>query len=365
MNISEAISKYGGEDEAYKLKLKTHIRNGMGYSNYMSRIGAETQAPESLGDVKGLSPAGIKARIASRFGDQNRRISSLQGMAGDIDTTAGSLASAQVAREKAAATTNPFGFKEGDWLDEQIKQFITDRPKNAQGQPMTAEEFKQQLLGKQAMFAENPQGEGDMFQPGYTPEMIEQRMEERIPKDYSEKSSYYQALAAGSTKAEAEEVQDLTDYSQGKMSDGRKKIYEILNPSAAARAEEDVKFGQVREEVVQKDEEGRPKYKLQDLISRHPELSPEEVKRATYSFYRDEVQGDIETLMSDVQDKVIVSDNFKNAYINGVEKKKGLDAVKSMPEFVAMKEYLSTYYGEAIKPEEVERMMSLYILSKI
>src|SRR3990167_9055120 len=100
--IDQMIGRYGGADEAYKLKLRTNIRNMFGYSNYMSKFGQETASPASIGDVSGLSPAGVNARIQSRFGTQDQNINALQGAAGAIDTAAGSIADRLAAKSRAA-----------------------------------------------------------------------------------------------------------------------------------------------------------------------------------------------------------------------------------------------------------------------
>jgi len=245
--LSQMIEKYGGEDEAYKLKLKENIRGAFGYSNYVNKANAAAGKPLSLNLKGNITPGGIKSLVGGAINMQEQEVSAYDKMAGAIDTQAGSLASAQAAREKAAAAKakEELGrFKPEDWLDRQIYDFQANRPKKEDGKEMTSEEFKQQLEG-QLM------GEGDLkdvlFQKGISFEMIDQRLKERLPEDFNERRAFYQAKLVGATNAEAEYLQKYDNYVNNKMSDGDKWVYERLDPTAAGRAKVEIKNKEMAE----------------------------------------------------------------------------------------------------------------------
>jgi len=138
--LEQAISKYSDGDSAYANKLKQHIRDGMGYSNYMSKLGKETAAPASIGDIKGLSPQGIRERMSSRFGMQNQNVNTLTNIAGAFDTAAGQIATDQISKARAAASArqNAMGFENGvlfqpkDQLDTDLLKTLQN-PYNTDG----------------------------------------------------------------------------------------------------------------------------------------------------------------------------------------------------------------------------------------
>ena len=82
LNIQQAVDKFGGADEAYKNKLKGHIRNAMGYSNEMTRLKGAINAPVEMGDIEGLDPAALARRRSGKEAIQKqiRNLSNAQAI---------------------------------------------------------------------------------------------------------------------------------------------------------------------------------------------------------------------------------------------------------------------------------------------
>lgn len=281
--IDDAIAKYSSGDEAYALKLKKGIRESMGYSNYMSRIGEEASAPaEAPVSMKGknLTPQAIAAGQQAGFNIQNRNINSLERIAGAMDTAAGSLASEQVSREKKARE-NPTIFESKDWLDDEMKKFMLDRPKNDDGTEKTVDQFREELLGKSGdtYGAKWQSPDTDKFKAD-----IDARINQRIPKDIGEKRAYYQALAAGETKAVADDIQDRDDYVNNKMTSGQKVVYELLNPNVKDNLVDPNDVATI------KDDQGgvSPKLPFEELKKKYPKADEGILKKP----YRDSLVDD-------------------------------------------------------------------------
>lgn len=211
--LDEAVAKYGGADEAYKLKLKTKFRDLLGYSNYMSRIGQETAAPADIGSVEGLSPAGVNARISSRFNTQNANVDALASNASAIDTAAGSIADKLAAKNKAADKyryDSSFIFQPKDSLDQKILDYARN-PRNEDGSIKTAEQFEKELNDEFGAGLLGPGAEQGIAGGGATPEYsledVRNRLTERLPADYVGKEDSYSYRFQGMTEKQAAEEQ--------------------------------------------------------------------------------------------------------------------------------------------------------------
>jgi len=101
--LEDAITKFGGPDEAYKEKLKTHIAGSMGYSNYVNKANEANNKPLSLNLKGDITPQGVKSLVGGAVNMKDQERGTYGKIAGQIDSTAGQLASSQIAREKAAA----------------------------------------------------------------------------------------------------------------------------------------------------------------------------------------------------------------------------------------------------------------------
>lgn len=322
--LEDAINKYGGADEAYKLKLKEHIRNGMGYSNYVAKANAAAGKPLSLNLEGNITPAGVKSLVGGAMNMRSSATENASDLAGAVDTAAGDLASAQAAREKKAAEdrkNNPLGFTSNDWLDKQIQEYAINRPKKEDGSYLSVDEFKSQLFGK-------VMGEGDasdtLFQPGLNEDVINKRIAERLPTDYQEKNAYYQALALGRTKNEAEELQAYEDYQSGKMSSGVKAMYDTLNPSWAKEAEVKKSEDSVKSMALQsrKDAQGNDlpikQYSLEEIQTQNPNISSADVSKMVYTSRKPEIENKLRSEFinenSDDVRKAIKDDDYQTLF---------------------------------------------------
>lgn len=287
--IDQAISKYGGSDEAYKQKLKEHIRGAMGYSNEMDRLNQETSAPADIGNIKGLSPAGINARISSRFGQQDQRVAGIQSNANAIDTVAGSLADAQAAREKSAsskADAAGLSFQPTNWVQTEAMDYIKNSMPGTDGKYESRDEMIKRLQGAAL-------GEGNI-----PSEQVKAIVDNLVPKDFEDKRAYYQARYNGYSKAQAEDLQNFDRYANGQMSPAEKKIYDLTNPTWAAKADDMKASKDLIPDITAtiKDEktgEEIPQFTYPQLVEKYPNLTPAQIAEYTKPVYNKYLQDDI------------------------------------------------------------------------
>jgi hypothetical protein len=200
--ISDAINKYGGTDEVYKNKLKEEIRNTMGYSNYMSKLGKETSAPATAPPMKGnILPSGVLAGQQAGYSMQNQRINTLQGVTGAIDTAAGSIASSLAAKNKAKDKyryDTSFVYQPTNPVDQRILEHAQN-PYNEDGSTKSLQQLEAELN------QEFGQAEG------YSPEDIKNMIVEKLPSDYMGKERQYQYRFNGMSEEQATDEM-IIDY---------------------------------------------------------------------------------------------------------------------------------------------------------
>lgn len=218
--IEDMISRLGGADEAYKAKLKNHVRDMFGYSNYMSKLGQETAKPASIGDVSGLSPAGVNARIQTRFGMQDENIRTLERAAGGIDAAAESIASKLASKNKEVDKyryDTSFVFEPKDSLDEKILDYARN-PYNEDGSVKSVEQFEREInaeFSQGVLGGETNPNQGfvnaNAPKPEYSLDDVRNRIVERLPADFAGKESSYSYRFNGMTEEQAAEEQ-IIDY---------------------------------------------------------------------------------------------------------------------------------------------------------
>jgi hypothetical protein len=222
--IEDAINKYGGADEAYKLKLKEGIRDSLGYSNYMSKLGKETSAPAAAPEMKGnILPAGVLAGQEAGYSMQNSRINTLQGVTGAIDSAAESIATKLAAKNKAADKNrydSSFIFEPTNPIESSILKYAQN-PYNEDGSVKSL----QQLEGE--LNTEFGQAEG------YSPEDIKGMLVDKLPADYIGKEGSYAYRFAGMSEKQAADEQ-LIDYGNLIMNGKADQVPKELYPLAYA-----------------------------------------------------------------------------------------------------------------------------------
>ena len=227
LNIQQAIDKYGGADEAYKNKLKGHIREAMGYSNFVTQLKGAVNAPIDVGNIDNLDPNAIARKRQSQQGMQDQKVQSLESNVNQIDSAADTLASGQVSREKKEADkyrydTN-FTYNPNDELDEKILAYAQN-PYNEDGSVKSLQQFEQELRDQyqsttSAEKVDNLTLTGDPSLPfeftenpgKYSPEDIKNRIVERLPSDYIGKENIYSYRFQGFGEKEATE-QVISSY---------------------------------------------------------------------------------------------------------------------------------------------------------
>lgn len=345
--IEDSIKKYAAGDDAYALKLKQGIRDTMGYQNYMSRLGDETARTAPIGSVKGLSPAGINARISTRFGMQDENIRTLQSNAGAIDTAAGQIAASQIsAGKKAAADRENLQFKPTNWAESEIVNYIKTAPKNEDGSTMTrqqlADKLKAQFIGE---------GSGVNEAGGVTEALIDQRIAEWVPADYEENASRYKYMAMGYTKAQAEDLKQFDRYTNGEMSEQEKQAFSLTNPGWANKAEMMKASAGITDDlgVVKDPETGEIHMKVSydELKSKYPNMDETTLKELVKPTAKISMQDDIQ----------------KNLNVNVIPEEVVKGDVSSYVDFMESEDYkkqekiLKLQYGKMFTAQELETII--------
>lgn len=369
--LDDKIASLSKGDDAYAMKLKQHFKDALGYSNYMSRIGQETAKPASIGDIKGLSPAGINARIGTRFGMQDDRINSLNRMSGAIDTAAGGLAADQISREKSAATNGPdISFDPKSQMEREIDNYIHN-PKNPDGSTKSLQQFEAEMNEKfaavqgadgQPVDANKPydMGNGEIqSQDILDSNKIKEAIQSKIPKDYIGKEVYYQALLGGAKDDQAQKLQTFDDYKTGRMSKSRKATYELMNPTvkqdAEVAREEETVSAMASERVEDENGDTAPKYSIEEIIKANPTMTEAKVKAAYQQSLQTDVADDVKKLFSEKQlsaiDKSITDNDFAS--------------VKETDEYKKVLGDLSDAYADYYTKAEIENLVYKVLHGKI
>lgn len=222
--IDQAIQKYGGSDEIYKNKLKEGIRDSLGYSNYISKLGKETSAPAPAPEMKGnILPAGVLAGQEAGYSMQNQRINTLQSVTGAIDTAAGSIASALAAKNKAADKNKydtSFVYQPTNPVEQRILDHAQN-PYNDDGSLKSLQQLESEL--------NNEFGQ----QEGYSPEDIQKMIVDKIPADYMGKERIFKYRFQGMSEEQATD-EAIIDYGNMIVLGKGKEVPPELYPSAYA-----------------------------------------------------------------------------------------------------------------------------------
>lgn len=364
--IDAAISKYGGSDEAYKLKLKTGIRDALGYSNYMSRLGQETATPADIGDVKGLSPQGIQARIASRFGQQDTRINALTQMASGIDTAAGSIAASQISAGKKGDTAmgfeNGVAFSPKTQIEQEILKYMQN-PKNPDGSVKSLQQFEAEMNQK---FQDTPgmnfpyelSGGKVAARDVLNAEQIKLAIEQRIPKDFIGNEDKYFLMAQGYSAKQAKE--NAGALKRGQMTPEEQLTWDTAHPAMAKIMSASGNDPSVITDIgVVPDENGNliPKYSFQELTAKHPGVDPEVLANLAKPVYASSVEADVFSNLQGAGDLKLLFDSGKMTptdYANFI----------SSEEYKNFKTALIPMYGGLYTDKEIDQIIFNTLIKK-
>lgn len=351
--IEDAIARYSKGDDAYANKLKSHFRDAMGFSNYVSRIGQETAGPSDIGSVKGLSPAGVNARINTRFNMQDQNVNTLGQIAGGIDTAAGGLAAEQVAREKAArsAAGNKMGFENGvvfspkDDLDQAILAYMQN-PKNPDGSVKSLQQFE----------AEQSQKYGSQYsgdQKLYPNDYVNSRIAERVPKDFIGNEDKYFLMSQGYSSKQAEENAGALKRAQMTPEEqlAWDNAHPVMSKILSAMGNDTSLINDVGVTTDQATGEMKPKYTLPELIQKHPGVDPKIIEAQAKPVFQNLLIDDLqqEKFVKDMQTHV--AQMGKNLSVNDYAEFMDSD------EYKAFKQAIIPVYGGMFTPAEIDTVI--------
>ena len=410
--LEQNIAKYGGSDEAYKLKLKTNIREALGYSNYRSQASSAMKKPLDLSLMKGnITPAGVKSLVGGAVNMQEQEAGTYQGMAGKVDTAAGQLAADQISKARAAASArqNALGYENGvlfqpkDQLDIDLLKTLQN-PYNTDGSVKSLQQIQAELNDKYKPGRMDDQGIDAMY--NYSPEEINQRIAEKLPKDFIQNQDKYTMMLRGMSQKQAETYSGFTKIPSLAADDPRKLVYETLHPEMAKFIEDQTNFtGAIRDSVAvdtAKDPETgevvtKPKYTFSQLQEKYPSISKADLQGMAGSIYKNDMQNMIDEELTAAKgtktdeilgmswltkdSEVSMSDMLKSIYnketpsttlpkeATDAQKSNalrgGYDAIKDTNFYTELKIKAENNYGDIFTPGEIERMIYENIMSRI
>ena len=369
--LEQSIGKYGGEDEAYKLKLKTGIRESLGYSNYVSQRKQAAGEDLDLSLLKGdITPGGVKEIVGGAIGMKDDNVDTLDKMVSATDTAADQLATAQAAREKTAAEAarnkigldNGVAFSASNPMESMVKDFMQN-PKNPDGSMKSVQQLEAEMNASLGM------------QEGYSPEDIKKTLDERLPSDYMGNEDKYFMMSMGFSEKQAIDNAGALRYDQ--MNDAEKIVFELQSPKMAnylsSQEEKSSLQSLIKDatETTTEEMDGRkvssPKYTFQELVGRHPELTAAEVKRLAIQPYKADLNSSIEESLGEVvgqkskgfmkgdEDETLM-DQLRSVYNKEIEDypEGGIVSVKKSPMYQELKAKLEGLYAGTFSSAEVE-----------
>jgi len=365
--LDQAIEKYGGSDEVYKLKLKQHIREGMGYSNYINELNTAAGKPLALNLKGNITPGGVKSLVGGAMDIKNQDTSTLRKMASGIDATAGDLAAQQAAREKEAARAkaeaegfeNGVAFQPKDELDQKILAYMQN-PKNPDGSVKSLQQFEAEIGYEYGKAQYGPDFEKGVMSAQvsatgepidvrkYTPEDIKARIAERAPKDFIGNEDKYHMMAQGFSKKQAEANLGALRYDT--MTAPEKVVYEIQHPEMAKKLQtEGVNKGLIQDIGLKTDPstgQQIPKYTIEELRSKYPNVAEATLKE----------------MVAPVEKKALTDDisQFYTGQKDEIRKKideDGYNEFMKTPEYDKLKTTLSMEYGQVFSDREIDQMI--------
>lgn len=363
LNVEEAIKKYAGGDDAYALKLKSGIRDAMGYSNYQAKLKGAIEAPINSGNVGNMDPATIARNRAAKAGINQDNVQQNASIVDTIDKTSGALADAQAARERAAAKAkqdamgleNGVTFTPKDKLDEMILQY-QQNPKNADGSVKSLQQFEAETnayFGKD-MFGPNMK-EGVMSAgpaPEFTMDDVNKRIAERVPKDFIGNEDKYSLMSQGYSEKQAKEFQGALRYDT--MSAPEKLIYQVSHPEMAKKLE----TGSINKSLIQDmgtvtdpaTGQTTPKYTYDQLKEKYPNVQESDLKQMVAPAEKKALNDDISQWLSDPDRKAAIADAMGN-------KNEGFKTVSEGDNYKKLKVDLKMEYGSVFTDQEIDQMI--------
>ena len=412
-DLNNAIAKHGGDDAAYQDKLKTHFKDALGYSNYVSKRDSAMGADLDLSTIKGnITPSGVKQLVGGAIDIKNQGIDTQNKMVSEVDKAAGSLAVEQIAREKKAeaeakrkseltmtksGVENGVAFYPTSQLDEQMLEFMQSSETSADGNKASLQQFEAEMnayyndpKNMEYDFTNGVKGEGHAV---HSAEEIKKAIQDRIPQDYIGNENKYFLMSRGFSENQAISAEGAFDYEAGNMSPVGKMIFEQSNPTLAKNISSMNGLSQAIKDssaIVQErnPETGKmetsPKYTFSDLQKKNPDIPAETLKEYATPIYKKDMldyaedeykkpliqlesakdsmskeeYNEVKALSRD--GKTVTTEDYF-LYVHSGESENypdgGMNAIKETPTYKEIMTNVKGDYGDLFNASELEKIM--------
>jgi len=362
--IESYIQKYSKGDSAYAQKLKTHIRDAMGYSNFMAKAKDQASGPADIGgDLDNLSPQGIINRMNSRFGIQNSQINSNLKIAGAMDSAAGSLASEQISAGKAAASRkanatgleNEVLFRPENDLESKLLEKLQNPYNVDENGKLGDKKSIQQIEGELREYAKSKLGPGE-YVPGGPENEVNKMIKARVPEDYAGNEGKYYFMFKGYSEKTAEKNQAMIDYPT--MDKGVQDAMRIKFPTLAKSFDGKDDIAEAIKTVTEKDIDGNIKYDFKEIADLYPDMTVKEYDEFIKPVYEKDAKESVDKLlMQQNKEGMTQLETMKGMTADAEKNKTKKEVIKGSLAFKTMLEALEDAYAGALKPDEITTMI--------
>lgn len=418
--LEQNIAKYGGDDQAYKLKLQTHFRDLLGYSNYKSKMTGAMDKGLDLSRMKGnITPQGVKQLVSGAVNMQQNEVEGYGKMVNTVDQASGMLAQEQIAREKEAAALakkasedvmNRVGLENGvtfipqTALDKKILEYMQN-PTNGDGSIKSLQQFESEL---NKYYDENQTTSDKDPNPTrvWTEEEINEKIKERIPQDYIGNEGKYFLMSQGFSEKQALAHDGALRYASGQMSEPEKIIFEQVNGTLATQLKSNQGFEGAIKDISEQESHKNPdtgevttspKYTFEQLKNKYPLIPDAELKNLASPVYKNDAMGFIEEQLNTVTGKMTdelagmkkwyeraphkvllggdkykerdmtVMDQFYNVYQGQDENypEGGMEAVIKTNTYKEMRNKMGGYYGDIFSGPELDRLLFESLINRM
>jgi|26BtaG_2_1085354.scaffolds.fasta_scaffold01558_5 hypothetical protein len=359
--IEQAIEKFGGKDEKYKLELKRQVRDYLGYSNWVGQMNQVGGSPLSSDiPMKGLTPAGVKSVVGSAIGLKNQEMGYLQTLAKGADIAGGGIAASRAAAKKGAGgkTSNLADFEIRDWLDSEIQHYIKN-PVDEKGNTIPVEELRRRLK-------EQWIGEGGLSPYVKSEADIDARIAQIIPEDFDKNWEDYSYSAMGYTDSQIQDLKSYRKFSRGEMGEYEKKIFEVKDTALANKAKYFKEYGELFEDIIPKRDPETGQITLagvEQIREKYKNIPEAEFKEIVQPSYKVVLEDDFRQMLEGNEELAREVQSVIDPNVPPEEKR----SVKSLMEEDLLKDFfyaLKLDYQGVFNATEIEKTFYDYIYSR-
>lgn len=355
IKLEEAINKYGGDDEQYKNTLKKHVRNYLGYSNYVKQMnqmpgiddpGAKKVMGGGVEDsyLRGnITPAGVRQLTGAGINLRNQEMGYLQQLAKGANSAGKSSATtAEAAKAEFDKISQQLG-EAGNYPEALMKDWINN-PINDDGTFKTPEQFKETLTQHLTS------GEYGAMTAEEAKKMAEETVNKYLPIDKQEdlQRLYYQSL--GATENQIEQAILTERIAKGDVSEAELNFWKTTNPALVQKAEtmKDSPGLQTELMKVQGNADGAKSY---SDLARDYAVTPEVAKPFYEMAFLDDIQRDL----PEIGESLIPAEGLEPI---------SFDSFISHPAVVSYRKELDAMYRDILTPADMNRLLFQYYLQQ-